>query len=414
MKTLQLALLLATTGGASGFATSTTSIAPLSRELSRWPLQSPSASSRRLPVNSRPIILYSSSTDNLRNATAETQQQPHINGATRMNASTAMEGALDGKKTPFPLVLWKFARPHTMIGSALAIPALSILAAPSYQAAFSVANMAAAVYAMIPSLLMNIYITGLNQVTDVEIDKINKPFLPIASGELSMKSAIITCLVTVALSLSLGLASPVLGSSGLNTALWGSCLLGTMYSLPPFRLKRFPLLAAFCIVAVRGTIINAGFFAHAQSAAFGVSSATALSCLLGDAKCGLSSLFFGVFGIVIALMKDVPDVRGDALSNVRTFSVRIGQKRIFHAMRKLLMGLFVAYGAGFARGAVMAPTALWATFRGMICVASVAAAVSVRKEAQTVDPEDPAQVYGFYMHLWKLFYLSYLALPFVR
>ena len=26
----------------------------------------------------------------------------------------------------------------------------------------------------IPALLMNIYITGLNQVTDVEIDKINK------------------------------------------------------------------------------------------------------------------------------------------------------------------------------------------------------------------------------------------------
>jgi len=37
---------------------------------------------------------------------------------------------------------------------------------------------------------MNLYITGLNQVTDVEIDKVNKPYLPIASGELSKKDGI--------------------------------------------------------------------------------------------------------------------------------------------------------------------------------------------------------------------------------
>ena len=30
------------------------------------------------------------------------------------------------------------------------------------------------------------------------------------------------------------------------------------------------------------------------------------------------------------------------------------------------------------------------------------------------DPENPKQVYQYYMHLWKLFYLSYLVLPFAR
>jgi homogentisate phytyltransferase / homogentisate geranylgeranyltransferase len=337
---------------------------------------------------------------------------------TRLDASTALDKVVVREsppiKPPFPVVLWRFTRPHTLIGSALAIPAIQIMAAPSFQVAFSAANAIAALYAMLPALLMNLYITGLNQITDVEIDKINKPNLPIAAGIMSMKTAIVTVLVSLILSLSLGVAHPVLGSQGLNVALWGSGILGTMYSLPPFRLKRFPALAAFCIVAVRGTIINAGFFAHARAAAFGVPSATALSCLFGDLKCGLSCLFFGIFGIVIALMKDVPDVRGDKLSNVRTLSVRIGQKRVFHAMRRLLLGLFFAFGAGFFRGAVMAPSALLTWFRGTIGVASVWAGLSVRKEAQGVDPEDPEQVYGFYMHLWKLFYLSYLALPLVR
>ena len=47
------------------------------------------------------------------------------------------------------------------------------------------------VHALVPSLFMNLYITGLNQVTDVEIDKVNKPYLPIASGELSKKDGIV-------------------------------------------------------------------------------------------------------------------------------------------------------------------------------------------------------------------------------
>ena len=35
---------------------------------------------------------------------------------------------------------------------------------------------------------MNIFITGINQLTDVEIDRINKPFLPIAAGDLSPRA----------------------------------------------------------------------------------------------------------------------------------------------------------------------------------------------------------------------------------
>ena len=39
---------------------------------------------------------------------------------------------------------------------------------------------------------------------------------------------------------------------------------------------------------------------------------------------------------------------------------------------------------------------------------------SVRRQSRGVDPNDPGQVYEYYMHLWKLFYGSYLALPFAR
>jgi hypothetical protein len=82
------------------------------------------------------------------------------------------------KPPPFPIVLWRFTRPHTIIGSAIAIPSIFLLAAPTYQSFFTMRSFASLIYAAIPALFMNLYITGLNQITDVEIDKINVSSLP--------------------------------------------------------------------------------------------------------------------------------------------------------------------------------------------------------------------------------------------
>jgi len=278
---------------------------------------------------------------------------------------------------------------------------------------------------MVPALLMNLYITGLNQITDVEIDRINKPNLPIAAGDLSVRDATITVIVSLVGSLALGMiGSPVFATEGLNVALGVSALLGTLYSLPPFRLKRFPLLAAFCIVSVRGAVINAGFFAHARAAAYGSAltstyNGSVLRCLMNDPRCFLSSLYFAVFGLVIALMKDVPDIKGDLLSNIRTVSVRLGAKRVYKMMHRLLTGLFWASGITFLYSAIATASSDSVTVavrlgRAIVGTAALLAGASVQREAVPVDPENPKEVYGYYMHLWKLFYLSYFVLPFAR
>ena len=350
----------------------------------------------------------------------------------------------DSIHVPFWIVLWRFTRPHTLIGSALAIPSLHLLASPlttswssnsggtttaiAAAAAAAATNVATTfttttafhfimsiLYATIPALLMNLYITGLNQITDVDIDKINKPNLPIAAGILKQRDAIITCSVALVTSLYLGRYGHARYSTqGLQVALWGSGILGTLYSLEPFRLKRYPVFAALCIVAVRGAIINASFFAHAMAAVFHQPSATVLSCLMNDPRCLFSSIFFGIFGIVIALMKDVPDVLGDQSSNVRTFSVRIGPERMFHTSRKLLMGLFYVCTAGFVQRAITATTTPLAVCRYVIAMSCLVAARSVRQQSKVVDPTNPSQVYEYYMHLWKIFYMSYVMLPFAR
>lgn len=314
-------------------------------------------------------------------------------------------------KPAFPIILWKFTRPHTIIGSAMAIPSLHFLAAPSLAAAISPLCWQSMLYAMLPSLLMNLYITGLNQITDVEIDRINKPDLPIAAGLLSMKNAIVIVSLAFVGSVAMGIANPLFATQGLNSALWASALFGTLYSLPPFRLKRFPIWAAFCIVAVRGLVINASFFAHAQAAAFGTPTSV-MTSLLGNAHCLWSSVFFAVFGLVIALMKDVPDVLGDQTLNIRTFSVRLGQKTVFTAMRNLLTALFWGSSAFFLQQATRAASPGVTLARLITGVSTLLFGWSVRKESQGVDATDSDQVYSYYMHLWKLFYGSYLILPF--
>lgn len=83
-----------------------------------------------------------------------------------------------GLLAPGPLrplrVLWRFSRPHTIIGSALCIPALTAFAAPTAASLMSVPLWLGALYAVVPALLMNVYIVGLNQLFDVDIDKVRR------------------------------------------------------------------------------------------------------------------------------------------------------------------------------------------------------------------------------------------------
>ena len=98
-----------------------------------------------------------------------------LNGNENLSSSSSPPTTIKLESTapPFPIVLWRFTRPHTIIGSAIAIPSIFLLAAPKYQSFFTIRSLASLLYAVIPALFMNLYITGLNQMTDVEIDKIN-------------------------------------------------------------------------------------------------------------------------------------------------------------------------------------------------------------------------------------------------
>lgn len=294
-------------------------------------------------------------------------------------------------------VLYKFSRPHTMLGTFAGVLSTSLLAwVPG--AGGSAPAALGTIQALVAALLMNIAIVGVNQVYDVEIDRINKPYLPLASGEMSMPGAVRIVVGTAAASLAIGaiwLSPPLLATLG------GSLLLGLAYStdLPWLRWKRSPAVAAACIMAVRSFAVHVGFFAHvrlAQGLDFAWTPAL-----------GFAVAFMLLFSIVIAFSKDIPDVEGDRIIGIRTLSVRIGTRAVF---RTCIAILLTAYAGATAFGA--ASSTLTSRFVGVLAH-SIMGVLLVRR-ARDVDTSSKDSLYSFYMFLWKLFYAEYAVLPFLR
>lgn len=218
------------------------------------------------------------------------------------------------------ITLWQFSRPHTIIGTVVSISTLYIMLCGRYRAE----HISLLLLALLTGITANIFIVGINQVADVNIDKINKPWLPIPSGALNVKQALV--IVYVSLLVSLSIAFYVTPYFFLFIAL--SSLIGWAYSMPPLHLKQHHLPAALAISLVRGLIMNAG--------AFVVFSKLMKQDASMPENLKILTMFITVFAIVIAWFKDLPDVEGDGRHNIRTLAVLYSPKTALIAGNLLL------------------------------------------------------------------------------
>ncbi|GFE67816.1 homogentisate phytyltransferase [Chroococcus sp. FPU101] len=288
--------------------------------------------------------------------------------------------------------LWKFSRPHTIIGTSLSVFALSCIALASSQHQLTVKTFFQVFGVWSSCILGNIYIVGLNQLEDIEIDQINKPHLPLASGEFTKQTG--QTIVILSGILSLILAS-LLGQ-WLFATVSLSLTLGTAYSLPPFRLKRFPLWAAFCIFTVRGVVINLGLFLH-LSQLFSGQAFLPLSIWL-------LTLFVLIFTVAIAIFKDVPDLEGDRQYQITTFTLILGKEKI---LKLALWIISFCYLGIILAGVVQVPQVnSW-----VLIFAHLFLLVLLWWRSQSVNLEEKKEISQFYQFIWKLFFLEYLVFP---
>ena len=275
-------------------------------------------------------------------------------------------------------VLWRFSRPHTVIGTTVSIVGLYLIAVDEGIAP-GVGDLA---LTLLAGLCVNVYIVGINQLEDVEIDRVNKPYLPIAAGDMTREQGRVLVaaagIVPVALALTQGPLELAAVLAGLAV--------GTAYSVPPLRLKRFPALASLSISGVRSVVVNLGVFAH-----FGTPIPAPVWAL---------TLFVVPFAFAIAILKDVPDIEGDRRFRVMTLSVRMGARRVFE------IGL-AALVAAYLGMATIGPLAIGSADPVVLVAGHLAALALLWRFSREADVADHESFTRFYMRVWKLFFLEY-------
>jgi len=207
-----------------------------------------------------------------------------------------------------------FARPFTLIAPALGFvsaAATAIGARPGE--AWSWSLVVPPILGAIMAAVLNIASNGLNQIFDLEIDRINKPKRPLPSGRMGLGEAWGITLVSFAIAFVLAW---FVAPGGRHECFWmvlAAAAITTLYSVPPFRTKRLGIWANVTIAIPRGVLLKVAGWSAVKTAA------------------GLEPWYLGaIFGLFLlgaTTTKDFADMEGDARGGCRTLPIRYGVAR---------------------------------------------------------------------------------------
>ncbi|XP_052731182.1 glycinol 4-dimethylallyltransferase [Vigna angularis] len=337
-------------------------------------------------------------------ATYEDSNKSYVVKAVTVPSSESESEASNSKNIvnsvkDFMLVLYQFIYPYTVYARTSASISASLIAVEKLSD-ISPLFFIGLLQAVLPHLFMDLYVNGVNQLFDFEIDKINKPYLPLAAGKLSFR----TCAFIVASSAILGLGlNLMIGSPAL---IWNFVLcfiLITCYSvnLPLLRWKQYPVLAALFTIISWTFIFPISYFHHMQTFVFKRPAVFTRSLIV-------SLLFLTFYTTGIALAKDIPDVEGDIKHGVDSFAARLGQKNVFWICVFLLE---MAFGVAFFAGASSSSPFLikFVTGLGNVALGSI-----LWYQTKYVDVTSTASTKSFYSFIWKLMMAAQLLLPLIR
>lgn len=336
-------------------------------------------------------IAFSSTT-----STAKNRRRFSIWACSEVGAAGSSDPLLS-KVSQFKDAFWRFLRPHTIRGTALGSVSLVTRALIENPNLIRWSLLLKALSGLLALICGNGYIVGINQIYDIGIDKVNKPYLPIAAGDLSVKSAwFLVLFLAVAGVLIVGV-----NFGPFISALY--CLglfLGTIYSVPPFRMKRYPVVAFLIIATVRGFLLNYGVY-YATRAALGLP-------FEWSSPVAFITTFVTLFALVIAITKDLPDVEGDRKFQISTLATKLGVRNIAFLGSGLLLINYI--------GAVLAAIYLPQAFRGSLMIPiHVALALGLVFQAWRLESAKYTKegISEFYRFIWNLFYAEYIVFPFI-
>ena len=383
----------------------------------------------RSPLLSAPLLRNAAVRKFAPVAVASADDAPPADTSPLPPSAASPSGVLDAADA-----VYRFSRPHTIRGTLLACftgVGRALIEAPEYLPLL-LPLLPRALLGVLALLLGNLFIVGINQIYDVEIDEVNKPFLPVAAGRISPRVAWALVLAAGAGGLAVVRAT----FSPLIQVLFAfGTAVGALYSVPPFQLKRFPVAAGITIATCRGFLLNFGTAAHRSRtraarprlvsrrllSSAGVYYATREALGLSfvwSAPVAFLARFMTVYAAVIAVTKDLPDVAGDIKGGIDTFASRLG-------VRKVANGASAALALNYAAAVATACLAPAGAFRRWLMAGGhLLAAGWLFKAWKELDANagsgkevglqpDQGAIKEYYKQIWNLFYFEYLLYPFI-
>jgi 4-hydroxybenzoate polyprenyltransferase len=231
----------------------------------------------------------------------------------------------------------EFSRPFTLVAPALGFASGAVTAAGAApREPWSAALIVYPVVGLIMAAVLNAASNALNQLYDLEIDRINKPKRPLPSGRLSFREAWVFTAATYALALFLAwFVQP----GGRHECFWivvAAAAITVLYSVPPFRTKRLGIWANVTIAIPRGVLLK-------------VAGWSAVKTIYGVEPWFIGAIF-GLFLLGASTTKDFADMEGDARGGCRTLPIIYGVKRAAWMISPSFVVPFLMISAGTSAG----------------------------------------------------------------
>jgi len=201
-------------------------------------------------------------------------------------------------------ILWNFSRPFTLIPPVVGIVSGALVGIGATRAKIHWPTIFSAALA---AATLNAASNALNQICDLENDRLNKPLRVLPSGQLSRDEAILFTSVSYVVSIVL-----VAWINVQTLVIYLIAAVATyLYSAAPFRLKSHTFLSNFTIALIRGNLLKVAGWA-------------AIASVTRTLEPWYIGTIFMLFLMGATSTKDFADIEGDRAAACFTLPVRYG------------------------------------------------------------------------------------------
>lgn len=284
----------------------------------------------------------------------------------------------------------RLSRPFTLLAPAVGMVAAG-LAAVGYGRDFDLQgwHVAKILVGALAAAILNIASNAVNQIYDLEVDRINKPDRPLPNGDMTVRQAAVVTVVCYAVAIAIAAAIN-------QTMFWivaFTAVLTYVYSGPPLRTKRHWAFSNFTISIPRGFLLPlAGWTAVSGNAEYGAREVLPIDVLVFAAASWL-------FVLGAATTKDYADLEGDRAGGCITIPLKFGIERSVRFVAPFLVLPWLGWTAVLLSGQLHGNfTVLLAGTLALAATGARAAWLLVKRpEALTSGSTHPAWVLMYLM-----------------